>query len=175
MNPNECQFNSLPTIAEGKARLPWSFSKFLKHLVRSHLSERQDEIICKYYHEIMNRFSKGISKKIPYEIRGTDVKRPPLKAGDLVRVRSKEEIMATLDPEGKTKGCGFMDVQECYCGTVHRVLKQMERFVDERDYQVKKCKGLVLLEGVTCKGVKAYGRCDRSCLIFWREEWLEKL
>jgi hypothetical protein len=26
-----------------------------------------------------------------------------------------------------------------------------------------------------CQGTKDFGRCDRSCFFFWREEWLEKL
>jgi len=26
-----------------------------------------------------------------------------------------------------------------------------------------------------CQGTSDYGRCDRSCFYFWREEWLEKI
>jgi hypothetical protein len=62
-----------------------------------------------------------------------------------------------------------------YCDSVHRVHKVMERFVDERELRVKKCKGLVLLDGVLCQGTTSFGRCDRSCYVFWREEWLEKI
>jgi len=62
-----------------------------------------------------------------------------------------------------------------YCGTTQRVLKRMERFVDERDYRVKKCNGIILLEGLNCQGTTDYGRCDRNCYFFWREEWLEKI
>lgn len=97
-----------------------------------------------------------------------------LKAGDRVRVRSKEEIQSTLNRWGELKGCGFMTEMWQYCGTNQRVLKPVERFVDERDYQVKKARGVVLLEGVTCHGTEFYGPCDRSCFLFWREEWLEK-
>jgi hypothetical protein len=96
-----------------------------------------------------------------------------LKAGDLVRVRSREEIQATLDHFDELKGCGFLDGMWQYCGTTQRVLKPMEIFLDERDYRVKKCRGIVLLEGLMCQGTEEYGRCDRSCLFFWREEWLE--
>lgn len=97
------------------------------------------------------------------------------KAGDRVRVRSLEEIEATLDHLGKTKGCAFLKAMEQYCGTEQRVLKPVERFVDERDLRVKKCKGIVLLEGVMCPGTTTFGRCDRCCFLFWREEWLEKV
>jgi hypothetical protein len=98
-----------------------------------------------------------------------------LKAGDLVRVRSHEEIRATLDPWKELRGCAFLDSMSPYCGTTQRVLKIMERFLDERDYKVKKVRGMVLLEGILCPGTPVFGRCDRCCHFFWREEWLEKL
>jgi hypothetical protein len=90
-------------------------------------------------------------------------------------VRSQEEIEATLNHLRQARGCTFMAEMASYCGTVQQVLKPMERFVDERDLRVKKCKGLILLEGVMCQGTTEFGRCDRSCFMFWREEWLEKI
>jgi hypothetical protein len=98
-----------------------------------------------------------------------------LEAGDQVRVRSREEIGATLDRWGYLQGCGFLDEMAAYCGTTQKVLKRVERFIDERDYRLKKASGIVLLEGVMCPGTSTTGRCDRSCLFFWRDEWLEKL
>lgn len=98
-----------------------------------------------------------------------------LVAGDLVRVRSEEEIRATLNTWNELKGCMFMGAQRQYCGTTQRVLKSVERFVDERDYRVKRAKGLILLDGLICEGTPDYGRCDRACFYFWREEWLEKI
>ena len=96
----------------------------------------------------------------------------PLRAGQLVRVRSREEILATLDAWYFLKGCGFMGEMWQYCGTEQRVLKPVRRFLDERDYRVKKSRGIVLLEGLTCEGTRDYGPCDRNCYYFWREEWL---
>jgi hypothetical protein len=95
--------------------------------------------------------------------------------GDWVRIRSRAEIEATLNFTHALKGCAFMGEMWEYCGTTHRVLKCVQRFVDERDYQVKKARGIVLLEGVMCQGTELYGRCDRACFFFWREEWLEKI
>jgi hypothetical protein len=62
-----------------------------------------------------------------------------------------------------------------YCETSQRVFKVVERFVDERDYRLKKGTGIILLEGLICEGTADYGRCDRSCFYFWRVEWLEKI
>ena len=99
----------------------------------------------------------------------------PLKIGDQVRVRSWQEIEATLDPFKELKGCAFLAEMKEFCGTEQKVFQVMERFLDERDYKVKRVKGIVLLEGVICRGTPVFGRCDRSCLLFWREEWLEKI
>lgn len=176
MNHNECQFPSLKSIAEGNAQVPpRSLIRHLTLFVRRHLSPRQERFLYQKANALIDSFLRLKGKNNCSAKQNTVVETEPLKAGDLVRVRSKEEIEATFDHLGRTKGCGFMDGMEVYCGTVQRVLKPMERFVNERDLRVKKCKGLVLLEGVMCEGTTTFGRCDRSCFSFWREEWLEKI
>ncbi len=174
---NECQLNSLKNIAEGNARTPpATLMRHLKLAVRRRLTSRQDRILHQNVNVAIDWFCSRIGKNAPRAQRAVNAQQMALEAGDLVRVRSKEEIASTLNHLGQAKGCTFIsDTMTPYCNTVHRVLKSMERFVDERDLRVKKCKGLVLLEGVMCGGTTAFGRCDRSCYIFWREEWLEKL
>lgn len=98
-----------------------------------------------------------------------------LAAGDVVRVKSREEIDSTLDAWKECKGCAFLPYMYEYCDTTQTVLIPMQRFLDERDYKVKKCKGIVLLTDVYCTGTPVFGRCDRRCLLFWRVEWLEKI
>jgi hypothetical protein len=98
-----------------------------------------------------------------------------LKSGDLVRVRSRTEIESMLDGWNELKGCAVMPAMWQYCGTTQRVFKVVERFVDERDYRLKKGTGIILLEGLICGGTLDYGRCDRSCFYFWRVEWLERV
>lgn len=99
----------------------------------------------------------------------------PFQTGDLVRVRTPEEINSTLDPFKELKGCAFLPEMYQYCGTQQRVLKSMQRFIDERDYKLKKARGVILLENIICNGTPVFGPCDRCCFLFWREEWLEKL
>ncbi len=98
-----------------------------------------------------------------------------LQPGDAVSVLSKEEIQKTLNHWNGLKGCAFMEEMWVYCGTRQRVLKRVNSFLDERDYKMKKCKGIVILDGVMCNGTKDFGKCDRSCFFFWREEWLKKV
>jgi hypothetical protein len=136
---------------------------------------------------VFSRFAVDNEKETEVELRGSEIESDELcapatasastglKAGDLVRVRSREEIEATLNDWKELKGCTFMPEMWEYCGTIRRVLKPMARFLDERDYRVNKCKGIVLLEGGICNGTLSLGRCDRCCYLFWREEWLEKI
>jgi hypothetical protein len=123
----------------------------------------------------MNQVSRLIGKDSKPAASAKDMAVDHLEAGDIVRVRSQQEIEATLNHWRQLKGCTFMNEQVQYCGTRQRVLKRMERFVDERDLTVKKCNGIILLEGLTCQGTAEFGRCDRACCYFWREEWLEKI
>jgi hypothetical protein len=176
MNPDECQFPSLQSIAEGNAQTPpQSLLVQLKLFIRRHLSPGQERILKRQANAIIDCAVNLRGKNSPSAKPVTEVQTVPLKAGDLVRVRSKEEIETTLNHLRQTKGCTFMHEMLPYCGTVQRVLKPMERFVDERDLRVKKCKGLILLEGVMCQGTTGSGRCDRSCHVFWREEWLDRV
>ena len=98
-----------------------------------------------------------------------------LQPGDLVRVRSAAEIQATLNKWHQLKGCRFLEEMRPYCNTIQRVFKRVEKFLDEREYLMKKTQGIIILEKVFCRGSRDLGACDRTCFFFWREEWLEKM
>jgi hypothetical protein len=146
----------------------------LKFFIKRNLSITNKRKIKKFMDQLINS-RKSIGKASSNPIFLTKDIGSGLKPGDRVRVRSELEILATLDSWNELKGCMFMDDQRQYCGTIQQVFKLVERFVDERDYRVKKAKGLVLLESLVCEGTPDYGRCDRACFYFWREEWLEKI
>lgn len=168
-----CQLPCLQSAAEGVAQgPPESLGRRLKLLTRRRLSPSRERAFKSRTNDIMNQLCR---------LTGTPTKPASvpapvgLQAGDRVRVRSLEEIKTTLNHWRQLKGCTFMPEMAEYCNTIHRVLKPMKRFVDERDLRVKKSTGIVLLEGVMCKGTADFGSCDRSCFVFWREEWLEKI
>jgi hypothetical protein len=98
-----------------------------------------------------------------------------LKSGDQVRIKTREEVKGTLDCWNQLKGCAFVEEMWPYCGTTQKVFKPVEKFLDERDYLMKKCQGIFILDGLMCQGTKDFGKCDRSCYYFWRQEWLEKI
>jgi hypothetical protein len=171
-----CQLPCLAQVAEGRAELPpESLARKAKLFVRRNVSPTRERAMRSYTNDLMNRFAELRGEPTKPTAPAEALAATNLQAGDVVRVRTKEEIEATLNHWKQLKGCGFMPELEPYCGTTQRVLKRMERFVDERDLRVKRTKGIVLLEGVLCEGTADFGTCDRSCYLFWREEWLEKI
>ena len=175
-NLKGCQIPCLPQLAEGKAE--FGPQPFVKRLKRA-LARPWNYYVKRYLKRVLGYFMKVTGRKKRHEQILETAKENPaanhLDAGDWVRVRPLAEIQETLNPFKELKGCAFLEDMKPYCGTRQRVLKRLERFLDERDYQVKKAKGIVLLESVHCQGTPVFGRCDRSCFLFWREEWLEKI
>lgn len=98
--------------------------------------------------------------------------------GELVRVRSKEEISKALDSHNQHGGCLFMEGMWGYCGRSLKIIKIVNHFFDEYQYKMfKPNSSIYLLEGSICNGniEEAGPECDRSCYIMWHEEWLESL
>jgi hypothetical protein len=98
-----------------------------------------------------------------------------LRPGELVRVKSREEILATLDQKLHNRGMGFEEEMERYCGTVARVQSRVDRCIDERTGRMLTMKSpCIILENVTCAGVYN-ASCPRQFVPFWREIWLERV
>jgi hypothetical protein len=172
MNFEGCQLPCVPKLSLGRA--PFVEQTFLgrvKKTLAVPWNYRVKPLLKRaYYASIGNDgdasaqiVAKGFAPAVPFE------------RGDWVHVRSREEIQSTLDPFKELKGCAFLPFMAQYCDTQQRVFRVMKFFLDERDYKRKKVRGVILLENVFCTGTPAFGECDRCCLLFWREEWLEKL
>ena len=101
-----------------------------------------------------------------------------LKPGDLVRVKSHEEILATLDTRLYNRGLYFDAELVPYCGKTFRVGACVERFVDERTGRMRRMKTpAVILDGVICKSLYSGRRmfCPRAIHLWFREIWLERV
>ena len=100
-----------------------------------------------------------------------------LRATDWVEVRSKEEILATLDENGRLEGLPFMPQMLQYCGQRFQVFKRAGKTCSEVRgptgvvYVSRRLRDTVHLEH-RCDG-RAYGGCQAGCLIFWKEAWLK--
>ncbi|MEU8244845.1 hypothetical protein [Nonomuraea sp. NPDC048916] len=98
-----------------------------------------------------------------------------LRPGELVRVRSKAEILATLNERMLNRGLGFEEEMARYCGRTARVRDRIERCIDERSGRLLRMKyPCITLEGVVCEGVHSLN-CPREFVPFWREIWLERV
>lgn len=101
------------------------------------------------------------------------LERLDLQAGDLVEVRSPEEIRLTFDGEGKIGALYFMPGMWKYCGGRFRVLGRVDRMISERTGGTVRLADTVILEGAVCDG-KAHDGCQRGCYAFWKESWLRR-
>jgi hypothetical protein len=113
------------------------------------------------------------------QVRGSRSKTPDhelgLQAGDRVRVKSKEEIAATLDRGGRNRGLEFTPLMHHCCGRAFTVRQRVERMILEASGEMRELKNTVMLESATCDGRVFFGGCPRNELHFWREAWLERL
>ena len=97
-----------------------------------------------------------------------------LRPGDFVQVKSKEEIVATLDRRNRNRGLLFDSEMVRHCGGTFRVLKRVHQIVDEKTGKIMKMKSpCIILEGVAC--VSDYHKlCPRAIYHYWREGWLRR-
>jgi hypothetical protein len=98
-----------------------------------------------------------------------------LQPGEVVRIKSKEEIVRTLNDKRLNRGMGFEEEMARSCGKTARVLRRVDRCIDERTGRMLSMKSpCIVLDGVVCEGVY-HANCPREFLPFWREIWLERI
>ena len=97
-----------------------------------------------------------------------------LRVGDWVEIRSKEEILKTLDHKGQLDGLPFMPSMFQYCGRRFKVYKRAHKTCDTVfPVRGRRVADAVHLE-TRCNGL-GYGECQAGCLIFWKEAWLKRV
>jgi hypothetical protein len=101
-----------------------------------------------------------------------------LQPGELVRVKSFREILATLDGSNLNRGMLFDAELVPFCGGVYRVKASISKFINEKTGMMSTLKTpAVILEGVWCQSRYSSCRmfCPRSIYSWWREIWLERV
>jgi hypothetical protein len=101
-----------------------------------------------------------------------------LQAGEWVRVKSREEVEATLTNTGANRGLHFDIEMVPYCGQVLQVRGRVSRIIDERTGEMLEFgSDCIKLEKAVCSGERSTGRwfCAREIYPYWRECWLERL
>jgi hypothetical protein len=95
-----------------------------------------------------------------------------LRRGDWVEVRSRDEILGTLDSNGRLDGMPFMPEMLAFCGRRLQVESVAHKTCDTVNKTGgRKLEATVHLAGTLCDGA-AHGGCQAACLLFWKEAWL---
>jgi hypothetical protein len=96
------------------------------------------------------------------------------RTGDLVEVRCKEEIVATLDEQGCVDDMPFMPEMLQFCGRRFRVGAVAHKTCDtvSGNSRGRRLSATVHLAGLRCDG-SAHGGCQADCNLFWKDVWLK--
>jgi hypothetical protein len=121
-------------------------------------------------------------RRYPY-LRGKAGQKTPmvtlnLMPGDLVQVRSKDEIMATLNNGLRNRGLWFDVEMVPFCNKRYKVLRRVDKIINEKTGAMMNLPGpCVVLDNVTCSGNLSMCRmfCPRAIYPYWREAWLQKV
>ena len=113
-------------------------------------------------------YSVGTSKTSPHAVLH-------LEPGEIVRVKAKHLIEATLNSQSRNRGLYFDRDMLRFCGGEYRVKTVVERVIAEKTGALRLLTNpCVVLEGVTATGEYA-GFNPENEHIFWRDIWLERV
>lgn len=161
-----CQLTSFPAL---KVRNSW-FNNLFQSRIKLLWSAKKKALFLK--NKLLHLFKPKSKPRPPANAEQTKIL-----PGDIVRVRSKEEIDTILDDWGGTRGCIFTPEMYSCCNRLYRTLKRVDYFYDEVKQKMCKCKNIYLLKGAVCSGRRRLfpESCDRNCFLFWHASWLEKV
>ena len=98
-----------------------------------------------------------------------------LLVGDAVRIKSIDEIRATLDANACLEQLPFMNEMAPFCGHTGRVFRVVDKVYDYgRSSAMRRLDDCVLLVGLRCDG-SGHGGCEAACYLIWKSAWLEAL
>lgn len=92
--------------------------------------------------------------------------------GEIVEVRSADEILATLDSQGRFEGVPFMPEMLRFCGGRFEVFKYAD--LTCTDGEPRSLNATVHLNDIRCDG-SAHRNCAAKCLTFWKEAWIRRV
>jgi hypothetical protein len=101
-----------------------------------------------------------------------------LQVGELVRVKSHEEILKTVDAGNRNRGMYWDAELVPYCNKTYRVLKRVTKIIDEKTAKIVEMKTpCIVLDSVVCQARYSQCRmlCPKSMYSYWREVWLERV
>ncbi len=101
-----------------------------------------------------------------------------LQPGELVRVKSHEQILQTVDTSNRNRGMYWDAELVPYCGGTYKVLKRVTKLIGERTRKMQEMKSpCIVLDSVVCQARYSSCRlfCPKGMYPYWREIWLERV
>jgi hypothetical protein len=165
-----CQVTELLAATTKLAR--WS----IRHLLRDFLT---GEATLRQLARVVRRtLWNKLRGRLGRQLRGRNTVSPKgqlgLGPGELVEIKSRDEIEATLTSEGKNRGLSFEAEMVEHCGRRYRVAFPLRKIISQQTGEMIELDGTVVLEGVACQGTCARN-CPRNNYFYWREIWLRKV
>lgn len=109
------------------------------------------------------------------QMKHTPVERLDLQAGEMVEVKSVQEITKTLDQNSKNRGLLYDRGLGRFSGGRYRVRNRLDFMISEHSGEMKRPNATVILENLTCFCNNVIGGCPRQDVIYWREIWLKRV
>ena len=170
-------------------RLPfWNASSYIRD-VRSGNVEGRAMLVCLSI-GVFNKVQDGARRLLPERLSIRGGRRFPfiegrlhktpdatlgLRPGEVVRIKSKEEIVRTLDVNNRNRGMSFDPEMLMYCGREARVRQRVQKIIDEKTGRMIHLKNpCIMLEDVVCTA-RYHRYCPRAIFPYWREIWLERV
>ena len=101
-----------------------------------------------------------------------------LQPGQIVRVKSQDEILKTITTLNRNRGMYWDAELVPYCGGTYKVLKRVTKIISERTGKMMEMKTpCIILDSVVCQAKYSSCRmfCPRAMYPYWREIWLERI
>jgi hypothetical protein len=127
---------------------------------------------------------QGIRGKTPYVRRmghiplngRTPTMKLDLQPGELVRIKSHDEILDTVNLNWMNRGMGFHPELVPFCGKTFKVKYRVRNIINEKTGHLMELKNpCIVLDGIHCGGYYTKPLfCARDCHPYWREIWLER-
>jgi hypothetical protein len=166
-----CQATELPRATEPGEPI-WKPGQYLGFLRMRTLTLR----------ELLVQFGRPVARRVRWFAASLDPRpKPPpvavdahlgLQPGEWVEVRSKEEILQTLDAHGANRGLVFSTDMYRLSGQRMQVERRLDRVIVEATGRLRTVRDTVVLEGDYCQ---RYRGCARGMPIYWREAWLKRV
>jgi predicted RNA-binding protein YlxR (DUF448 family) len=181
-----CQSTQLLRATEafpGKLK-PWLSRIALRQIRQCDLSIfRTAKLFFQWLRLRIHRAVAGDSRLRGPHIKGTPIAVLDLKPGELVRVKSFDQIVATLDQKKRNRGIYVCHEMTRCCGIEAEVRYRVTRVIEERSGKMREINHSVTLqnprgEPSLCDECLCYGEmgdCPRGELMYWREIWLERV